>query len=137
ELVDGSRIILGNRTLLVAFLASGGAMFLMSSLGALISIYVRDTLGAGALLYGGVSAMIGAGLIAGSVVVRRTARERPMANVVAGLWLVAAAAAILGALRLPLTAALSTFLLGAGIAFVVVPARTLSQSETPPPMQGR
>jgi MFS family permease len=34
-------------------------------------------------------------------------------------------------------AALSTFAMGFGIAFVWIPAQTMSQQETPPPMVGR
>ena len=44
---------------------------------------------------------------------------------------------LLGAFRLMATAGLSTFVIGFAIAFVIVPAQTLSQRDTPPAMQGR
>ena len=138
DFLEGNRFILTHRGLSVALLASGAAMFTLSSFSPLISVYIRDTLQAGALLYGGISAMVCVGLIAGTQLVRSAAQRRPMENmVVAGLFGVGVGAALLGAFRSSATAALSTFTLGFAIAFVVVPAQTLSQKETPPAMQGR
>src|SRR5205807_6209508 len=135
---EGNRFIWAHRALSFAFLASAAAMFMLSSFSPLISIYIRDSLHAGTMMYGAISSMVGVGLIAGTVLVQKAAKDRPMASViVAGLWGVAAGAGLLGAFQLTATAAMSTFLVGAGIAFVVVPAQTLSQRDTPPAMQGR
>jgi DHA3 family macrolide efflux protein-like MFS transporter len=113
-------------------------MFMLSSFSPLISVYIRDSLGAGAMLYGAISAMVGVGLIAGTQLVRAAAKDRSMHGLVlAGLFTLAGGAALLGAFRLIATSALSTFAIGFAIAFVVVPAQTLSQRETPPAMQGR
>ena len=46
-------------------------------------------------------------------------------------------AAMLGAIRLTVFAALSTFLMGFAISLVLIPAQTMSQQETPPPLMGR
>lgn len=93
---------------------------------------------AGTVIYGAISAMVGVGLIAGTSAARRAAKDRPMVNVVlAGLLALGGGAALLGAFRSSATAALSTFAIGAGIATVIVPAQTLTQKETPPPMMGR
>lgn len=138
DFAEGNRFIFTHRGLTFAFLASAAAMFMLSSFSPLISIYIRDSLRAGPILYGAISAMVGVGLIAGTVVVKRAAESRPMSTVIiAGLLALAGGAATLGAIRLAPMAALATFLVGAGIAFVVVPGQTLTQKETPPAMQGR
>ena len=57
--------------------------------------------------------------------------------VVAGLLVLGAAAALLGVCHNVAMAAVSTFTMGFAIAFIIVPAQTLSQQETPPTMVGR
>ena len=57
--------------------------------------------------------------------------------VLGGLFLLGLGAGLLGAFRNTAMAALSTFTMGFGIAFVWIPAQTMSQQETPPPMVGR
>ena len=138
DFAEGNRFIFSHRGLTFVCVSSALAMFTLSSFSPLISVYIRDTLHAGALLYGGISAMVGVGLIGGTHLVRSAGARRPMENiVVAGLFGIGAAAGLLGALRSSAAAALSTLTLGAAIAFVMVPAQTLSQKETPPAMQGR
>ena len=138
DFAEGNRFIFSHRALSFAFLAASAAMFMLSSFSPLISIYIRDTLHAGKLLYGFISAMVGVGLIVGTAGVRRAAAGRPMSSViVAGLFGLACGAALLGAFQWTGTAALSTLTIGAAIGFIVVPATTLSQKETPPAMQGR
>ena len=56
--------------------------------------------------------------------------------VLGGLFLLGLGAGLLGAFRDTAMAALSTFTMGFGIAFVWIPAQTMSQQETPPPMVG-
>jgi MFS family permease len=138
EFAEGNRFIFTHRGLSFAFLGSAAAMFMLSSFSPLVSVYVRDMLGAGAILYGAISAAVGVGLILGTTLVQRAAKDRPMANVViSGLLLLGAGAALLGAFRNAATAALSTLTIGVAIAIVIVPAQTLSQKETPPAMMGR
>ena len=138
DFAGGNRFIFTHRELTFAFLSSCLAMFVLSSFSPLISVYVRDTLRAGALLYGGISAMVGMGLFAGTQLLRSAGARRPIEELVlAGLLGLGLGAGILGGFHFTGTAALSTFLLGVGIAFVIVPAQTLSQKETPPEMQGR
>ncbi len=134
----GNRFIFTHRELTFAFFSSCVAMFVLSSFSPLISVYIRDKLHAGPLLYGGISAMVGVGLIAGTQLVRAAGARRPIEELVlAGLVGLGFGAGLLGAFHFTATAAVSTFLLGFAIAFVVVPAQTLSQKETPPEMQGR
>ncbi len=138
DFAEGNRFIFSHRALSFAFLASAAAMFMLSSFSPLISVYVRDMLGAGTIVYGAISAMVGVGLIAGTALVRRAAKDLPIATVVLlGILSLGAGAALLGAFRNVATAALATFVIGSAIAVVVVPAQTLSQKETPPEMLGR
>ncbi|HET9366127.1 MAG TPA: MFS transporter, partial [Candidatus Angelobacter sp.] len=65
-------------------------------------------------------------------------KSRSKAHVVlAGLFSLGIGAALLGAFRNIPMAALSTFTMGFAIAFVWVPAQTMSQQETPHEMVGR
>ena len=138
DLVEGNRFIFTHRGLSFAFLASAAAMFMLSSFSPLISVYVRDSLHAGTVFYGAVSSMVGVGLIVGTQAVHRAAKGRSMVDVVtAGLFGLGAGAALLGGFHSKFSAALSTLTIGAAISFVMVPAQTLSQKETPPAMQGR
>src|SRR5919108_1686049 len=138
DFAEGNAFIFSHRELCFAFLASAFAMLMLSSFSPLISVYIRDSLGAGARLYGIISAMVGVGLIAGTHAVRGAAKNRSMHTLVlTGLFALAGGAALLGVFRFLATAALSTFTIGFAIGFVVVPAQTLSQKDTPPAMQGR
>lgn len=138
DFAEGNRFIFTHRSLSFAFLASAAAMFMLSSFSPLVSIYIRDTLHAGSMTYGAISSMVGVGLVAGTAVVHRAAKDRPIAAViVGGLFLLGGGAALLGALRFTASAAASTFLIGFAISLVVVPAQTLSQRVTPPAMLGR
>jgi MFS family permease len=89
-------------------------------------------------MFGAISAMVGVGMIVGTQLVTRLARNRSKANVVlGGLFSLGIGAALLGAFRNSPMAALSTFTMGLAIAFVWIPAQTMSQQETPPAMVGR
>jgi len=70
--------------------------------------------------------------------VTRLARGRSKTNVVlGGLFSLGVGAALLGTFHNSPLAALSTFTMGLAIAFVWIPAQTMSQQETPPAMVGR
>ncbi len=138
DLAEGNRFIFTHRGLAFAFIAMGAAMFVLSSFSPLISIYIRDTLHSGTMIYGVVSSMIGVGLIAGTQLASKAARDRPTdAVIVVGLFMLGMGTALLGAIRYTAAAAASTFIIGLAIAFVYVPGQTLQQRETPPPMVGR
>ncbi len=114
------------------------AMFVMSCVGPLFSIYVRDILNSGTFLYGIVSSMVGVGLIGGTQFVTRFARNRSKQSVVlSGLVIAALGIGLLGASRVVAAAIPTTFLMGFGLAFVIVSSQTLVQTETPREMVGR
>jgi hypothetical protein len=82
--------------------------------------------------------MVGVGLMAGTQLLQRASRGRPTSHVIlGGLLGLGVGAALLGVFRSVPGAAASTLVMGAAIAFVVVPAQTLSQRETPHELIGR
>ncbi|HSK43077.1 MAG TPA: MFS transporter [Candidatus Binatia bacterium] len=138
DFLAGNKFIFTHAGLAFVFIAMAVAMFVLSSFSPLISIYIRDTLHAGTLMFGTISTMVGVGMIVGTPLVTRLARGRSKTNIVlSGLFSLGLGAGLLGAFRNTPMAALSTFAMGFGIAFVWIPAQTMSQQETPPPMVGR
>jgi MFS transporter, DHA3 family, macrolide efflux protein len=134
----GNKFIFTHAGLAFVFIAMAVAMFVLSSFSPLISIYIRDSLHAGSFMFGAISAMVGVGMIVGTQFITRLARSGSKSYVVlGGLFLLGLGAGLLGAFRNTAMAALSTFTMGFGIAFVWIPAQTMSQQETPPPMVGR
>lgn len=138
DFVAGNKFIFTHRGLAFVFTAMAMAMFVLSSFSPLISIYIRDSLSAGSFTFGIVSSMVGVGLILGTQSVNKLARNASKTMVVlAGLLGLGLGAALLGVFRdIPMAGA-STFTMGFAIAFVLVPAQTLSQQETPQDMMGR
>jgi DHA3 family macrolide efflux protein-like MFS transporter len=138
DFLAGNKFIFTHSALGFVFIAMAIAMFILSSFSPLISIYIRDSLGAGPFLFGIISSMVGIGLILGSQVVNRLARNLPGQYVVlGGLLALGVGAALLGVFRYISMAAAGTFMMGVSIAFIIVPAQTLSQKETPHEMMGR
>jgi len=138
DFLAGNKFIFTHAGLAFVFIAMAVAMFALSSFSPLISIYIRDTLHAGTFMFGLISAMVGVGMIVGTQLVTRLAGSGPKSYVVmGGLFLLGLGAGLLGAFRNTAMAAVSTFAMGFGIAFVWIPAQTMSQQETPPQMVGR
>ena len=158
DFLEGNKFIFTHAGLAFVFLAMAVAMFVLSSFSPLISIYIRDSLHAGPFVFGAISSMVGIGLIVGSQALTRglqtfsrplnpsnpvstTAGQKqstPHTNIVlGGLLALGVGAALLGAFQNIVTAALATFTMGFAISFVLVPAQTMSQRETPPAMIGR
>jgi MFS family permease len=138
DFLAGNKFIFTHAGLAFVFIAMAVAMFVLSSFSPLISIYIRDSLHAGTIMFGAVSAMVGVGMIVGTQLVTRLVRNRSKTNVVlGGLFSLGIGAALLGTFRNSPMAAVSTFTMGLAIAFVWIPAQTMSQQETPPAMVGR
>src|SRR5260370_4286845 len=138
DFLAGNRFIFTHSGLAFVFIAMAMAMFVLSSFSPLISIYIRDSLKAGTFWFGIISSTVGIGLIAGTQLVTRIVRSRSKSHVVlCGLLALGVGAAVLGLFRNIPMAALSTFTMGFAVAFVLVPAQTMSQQETPPAMIGR
>jgi MFS family permease len=138
DFLAGNRFIFTHAGLAFVFIAMAVAFFVLSSFSPLVSIYIRDSLHVGTTWFGIISSMIGVGLIGGTLLVTRLVRGRSSPNVVlSGLLGLGIGAAVLGLFRNIPTAAISMFTMGFAIAFVLVPAQTMSQRETPPQMVGR
>ena len=138
QLTSGNRFIFTHPSLAFVITSMVSAMFVMSCLSPLFSIYVRDILHSGVFTYGIVSSAVGVGLIAGTSAVNRFGGERSKKSVVlVGLIVCAAGVALLGIFGAIPAAVATTFTMGFGISFVVVAAQTLMQQETPPAMLGR
>lgn len=138
DFLAGNTFIFTHAGLAFVFTAMAAAMFVMSCFTPLISIYIRDSLLAGTKLFGFISSMVGVGLIISTMLVTRLVKSRSKAHVVlSGLLLLGAGAAFLGGFHNIPMATLSTFTIGFAIAFVIVPAQTLYQQETPHQMVGR
>jgi DHA3 family macrolide efflux protein-like MFS transporter len=137
DFLEGNRFIFTHSGLTFVFVAMGVAMFVLSSFSPLISIYIRDSLHAGSFTFGLISAMVGIGLIVGAQLVPKLTQLSRVQVVLGGLFGLGFSAALLGAIRLTPLAAVSTFVMGFAISFVLIPAQTMSQQETPPPLMGR
>jgi MFS transporter, DHA3 family, macrolide efflux protein len=138
DFVEGNRFIFTHPGLSFVFVAMAAAMFVLSSFSPLISIFVRDELRAGAMMYGVVSGMVGVGLIVGTSLIMKIAGKAPQPRVVLyGLSLSGVATAVLGISYFGWEAGLSMFLLGFAVSLVLIPAQTMSQQETPHEMVGR
>ena len=138
EFSSGNRFIFTHSYLAFTVTAMVTAMFVLSCFSPLISIYVRDMLRGGTFLYGFVSTMVGVGLILGTQSVNRLARQRSKKDIVLiGLLALGFSTGLLAAIaNIPMASA-SLFGLGLAIAFIIVPAQTLMQQETPHAMIGR
>jgi MFS family permease len=137
QLTSGNRFIFTHPSLAFVITSMVSAMFVMSCLSPLFSIYVRDILHSGAFLYGVVSSAVGVGLIAGSQTVNKFQAQPKKTIVLEGLITCAVGVALLGIFGATSAAVATTFTMGFGISFVVVAAQTLMQQETPPEMLGR
>jgi DHA3 family macrolide efflux protein-like MFS transporter len=138
DFLAGNRFIFTHSGLSLVFMAMAVAMFVLSSFSPLISIYIRDLLHAGPFSFGVISSMVGVGLILGTQVVNRVARNRAPATVVmSGLLGLGVGVAFLGIFKDVPVAAFGTFAMGFSVALILVPAQTMAQRETPSNMMGR
>jgi MFS family permease len=134
----GSRFILTHPAISFVMIAMMTAMFVLSCFSPLISVYVRDQLHAGTRAFGIISAMVGVGLILGTQVVNAVAKGFSKKYVaLSGLFGLSFATFVLALFQTPWLAGVSMFGIGFAIAFIVVPAQTLMQQETPHDMLGR
>jgi DHA3 family macrolide efflux protein-like MFS transporter len=138
DFIAGNKFIFTHSAMAFVFTAMAVAIFVFASFSPLISIYLRDFLFAGPIWFGASSAIVGIGMIVGAQLVRRLLRIHPTTSaVLCGLAGLGMGATVLGVFQNILMAAVSTFIIGFGVAVVLVPAQTLAQQAPPPEMIGR
>ena len=142
DLLSGNKFIFTHHIMAFVITSMLAAMFVMSCLSPLFSIYVRDILGKGGkegtLIYGVISSMVGVGMILGTTFITKFAKTMSKkAIVIAGLFICGGGVALLGLFKYAIAAVATTFTMGFGIAFVIVASQTVMQQETPRELLGR
>jgi DHA3 family macrolide efflux protein-like MFS transporter len=135
---QGMTFIFTHSTISFVILSMTAGMFAVRCFGALLSVYVRDVLAASAALFGALNSMIGIGMIAGTQCLHRFARKlTPQHLVILGLGGMGSGVLITALFGRVLTTALGMLAIGFFAAFIMIPAQTLLQQETPPDLLGR
>ena len=149
---EGMRYILDHPKLSFVIFSMTAGTFATGCFGALLSVFIRDVLHAGRSVFGITGSLIGAGSVAGAVVMTRLARgvgsSRSGSGAAGGRfaspYMVSLGMAGTGTFVLALAASrtvASTFACAAGIGFSVavlmVAATALLQGETPTGIRGR
>ncbi len=134
----GFDFILHHAVILFVVAALGAATFAIGCFAPLIAVYVRDILHRETGVFSMASALIGAGMLFGSMALRPFASRFPPAwFVFSGLGGLVIATLLLGlTIATPLTLVASLFT-GLSVACVLIPTQVLLQSETPPELLGR
>ncbi len=138
DLGAGMRFIFGHATVAFVIVSMTAGMFAISCYSALTALYVRDILHGNSMLFGGMSSLIGAGMIAGTLAVRRFAMEASKTHMVV-VGLLGNGVGILALAAIPTVAAASagTLVIGVSVAFIIIAAQTVLQQETPIELVGR
>jgi MFS family permease len=142
DLGTGIRFIFTHPLLTFVIVAMACGMFAVSCFGPLIAVYVRDILHSSEVVFGVVNAMIGVGMIGGSLVAARLAQQLPKSGakgqiVVVGLLIMGCAVAFVAAIPAIWATAVGLFGLGVGVVFVFVSASAMVQGLTPIALVGR
>ena len=138
DLRSGMAFLFHSPVLSFVILAMGAGMFVMSCFGPLIAIYVRDFLSAGSATFGVLSALIGVGMLVGTVGLRKFGMKIPSEQMVLiGLVLIGLSVLLMAVFQSVAMTAIATFGMGFGIAFIITPAQVLMQGKTPPQLLGR
>jgi DHA3 family macrolide efflux protein-like MFS transporter len=134
----GLKFIFTHSIITFVILSMAAGMFALSCFGPLIAVYVRDELNAGSVWFGIINAMIGVGMILGSLVLNKFAQKLPKSQLVIwGLLVIAVFVVVMASFKNIPMAAVGTFGIGVGIVFIIVAAQTLMQQRTPIELVGR
>ena len=138
DLREGMRYIFTHATLGFIILSMSAGMFAIRCFSALIAVYVRDILHASTELFGGISMLVGVGMIVGTQWITRKAKALSREHLMmSGLFVVASGILLLALFgNVPVTV-IATLIMGFGVALVVICAQTLMQGQTPLDMLGR
>lgn len=138
SLQQGFRFIFGHAAISFVMISMSSGMFAVRCFGALLSVYIRDVLAGNVTLFGTLNSLIGVGMIAGTQSLHRFARGTSHQHlVVYGLGGMGAAVFVTALFGTVATTALGMLALGFSAAFIMIPAQTLLQQETPHALLGR
>jgi MFS transporter, DHA3 family, macrolide efflux protein len=138
DLTTGLKFVFTHSSLSFVMISMTVGMFAIRCFGALLAVWVRDVLSAGSSLFGVLNSLIGIGLILGTQVVHRSAAKRSRKDLVVGGLLASGIFILLPAALPTISFTIVGMLgLGAGVAFIFIPAQTLLQETTPVEMLGR
>jgi MFS family permease len=138
DLMVGVKFIFTHAIISFVILAMAAGMFAISCFGPLIAVYVRDELKANSLAFGIINALIGVGMIAGTLLMNRFAQKTSKTHLALwGLLTMGAFVVVLAAFKSIAAASISMFGVGVGVVFVFVSAQTLMQGQTPMELIGR
>jgi len=138
DLMVGVKFIFTHSTISFVILAMAAGMFAISCFGPLIAVYVRDELQATSLAFGIINALIGVGMIFGTLGMNKFAQKLSKTHLALwGLLTMGASVVVLAAFKTIAAASISMFGVGVGVVFVFVSAQTLMQGQTPMELIGR
>jgi MFS family permease len=138
DLAAGMRFIFTHAAVSFVIISMAAGMFAIGCFGPLIAVYVRDFLHGDERLFGLVSSLMGVGMIAGTLLIRRFAMSRSKSHlVIGGILGIGISVVMMAALDLTWLTVLGAFCMGAGVTFIIIPSQTLMQQETPKEMVGR
>ncbi len=134
----GMTFIFTHQAISFVVISMTAGMFAVRCFGALLSVYVRDILHADAARFGLLNSLIGVGMIAGSQFMPRLGRKFSAQHLVSyGLIGIGAGVFITAVLSTIASTAIAMLDLGVFFAFIITPAQTLLQRETPRELLGR
>jgi DHA3 family macrolide efflux protein-like MFS transporter len=139
DLFSGMRFILGHPVISFVILSIAAGTFAISAFSALIAVFVRDILHANSYLFGALGSAIGAGMLAGGLVVTPLARRvRQKAYLVsAGLFTCGVFIALIARIPNNVVALAGCLGLGVGVSLLIIPAMALTQGQVPAELRGR
>src|SRR6185369_3447590 len=116
DLFAGVKFIFTHPTISFVILAMAAGMFAVSCFGPLIAVYVRDEFHATALAFGIINSMIGVGMIIGTLLISRFAKEVSKTHLALwGLFTMGAFVVVLAAFKTLGAAAVGMLGLGIGV----------------------
>jgi MFS family permease len=139
DLLSGVRFIFGHPVIGFVILSIAAGTFAISAFGSLIAVYVRDVLHANTYLFGALGSAIGAGMLAGGLVVTPLARriQQKAHLITAGILLCGVAIAAIAWAANKAAALAGCFAIGIGASLLTIAAMTLMQGQVPAEMRGR
>ncbi len=138
DMREGIDFIVHHAEVLFVILALAAGMFILGCFGPLIAVYTRDSLHASTGTYSIISAMIGAGMLAGVNVLNTLGKKLKNTTLVySGLGGIAVGLCLLAGIPHVWAAIVANLVIGCAVAAIIVPANVLIQQETPPALMGR